>query len=352
MSEEPAEYNIEKTRRDNAILKKYAAIQKASEDKIGCQKIYVDMVDDIPAALVLDEIIFFTLPRANTGKSALRVRKDGYLWMAVRRAEWWDRKRLKEREADLAIAKLEKLGLIIKSVHRFNSLPTVHLRLNVDTFFRLYFEVLERDNPPEDENDTDLSDINDLYEMMEIPFSPNRKLPNGEGRLPNGDESLPNGESINSPYISPTQNIGTDVPFHPARQELDEIEASANLKVDKILEQNEVARQRESTGQAWRGRELTPPNYLIYGDWWHAKTGLHMYGVKGKAKMDTGWLKEFKEWYENEVSLEALDEAYEANRWRTISKPVQITADAKKIQVAPIGKVSQPEREQGKPFYV
>lgn len=205
MSEEKQEYNIEKAKRDNAILKKYAAIQKASEDKIGCQKIYVDMTDDIKAALVLDEIIFFTLPRATTGKSALRIFKNGYLWMAVRRSEWWDRKRLKKREADLAIEKLEKLNLIIKAAHRFNSLPTVHLRLNVDTFFKMYFEALERENPPENENDTQESDINDLYEMMGMPFSPNGNLPNWDSRLPKRDESLQNGDSINSPYISDTQ---------------------------------------------------------------------------------------------------------------------------------------------------
>jgi hypothetical protein len=221
MSEEKAEYNLEKARRDNAILKKYAAIQKASEDKIGCQKVYVDITDDIKAALVLDEIIFFTLPRPNTGKSALRIFKNGYLWMAVRRSEWWDRKRLKEREADLAIDKLEKLNLIIKSVHRFNSLPTIHLRLNVDVFFKLYFEALERENPPEDEKDTSVSDINDLYEMMGIPFSPNGKLPNGEGRLPNGDDSSPNGDFINSPYISPTQPPRDD--SKPAKAEPDKI---------------------------------------------------------------------------------------------------------------------------------
>lgn len=227
MSEEQAPYNIEKARKDNAILKKYAAIQKASEDKVGCQKIYVDMTDDIKAALVLDEIIFFTLPRPGTGKSALRIFKNGYLWMAVRRAEWWDRKRLKEREADLAIEKLEKLELIVKSVHRFNSLPTVHLRLNIDKFFKLYFEILEHDNPPEDESDTGMSDINDLYEMMGIPFSPNGNLRNGEGKSPNGDDSLPNGESINSPYISDTQPPEKDLTAKDF--------AEVNSKVDALL---------------------------------------------------------------------------------------------------------------------
>ena len=221
MSEDQPTYDIEKARRDNAILKKYAAIQKASEDKIGCQKIYVDMTNDLEAALVLDEIIFFTLPRPNTGKSGLRIFKDGYLWMAVRRSEWWERKRLKEREADLAIDKLEKLSLIVKKVHRFNSLPTVHLRLNIDVFFKLYFEILERDNPPEDEKDSTISDINDLYEMMGIPFSPNGNLPNGDSRLPNGDDSLPNGDSINSPYIPSTQPPPAD--SLPAKAEPDKV---------------------------------------------------------------------------------------------------------------------------------
>lgn len=108
-----------------------------------------------------------------------------------------------------------------------------------------------------------------------------------------------------------------------------------NKKVDAIIGQAKEAQSRIDSGTGWRGRELLPPDYLIYGDWWHEKTGLHMYGVKAKAGMDTGWLKAFKELFENEVTIQSCNEALEANKWRNVSSPLQIVNDAKAVQAAP-----------------
>lgn len=99
-----------------------------------------------------------------------------------------------------------------------------------------------------------------------------------------------------------------------------------------------------SQKDVWRGREICPGNYIIYGDWWHAKTGLHMYGAKSKQKVDSEWLSAFKTWYEFEITIPALEEAYKANEWRKVSKPSQITNDAKLAQAAGINKVATPER--------
>ena len=79
MSEPKGEYNIEQIKKENAVLRRYAIIQKAAEEKIGCQKIYVDIAGGIEEAFILDELIFFTLPRPETGKSGLRIWKDGVL---------------------------------------------------------------------------------------------------------------------------------------------------------------------------------------------------------------------------------------------------------------------------------
>lgn len=228
MSEEQGKYITERAKTENAALRKYAAIQKASEDKIGCQSIYVDITGDLEAALILDEIIFFTLPREN-GKSALRVWKDGYLWIAVSRADWWKRKRLTARQADTAIAKLEAQNLIFKSVHKFNGLTTPHLRLNSVEFFKRYGEELDKANPAEDQTDTITHDINDLYAMMgELQ---NRELQNcdsqnSEGELQNGETVLQNCNSFNIPDSSSTQ---------PEHDDLQEITKSANKKVDSYL---------------------------------------------------------------------------------------------------------------------
>jgi len=108
-----------------------------------------------------------------------------------------------------------------------------------------------------------------------------------------------------------------------------------NKKVDAIIGQAVEAQSRIDAGTGWRGRELLPAQYVAYGDWWYAKTGLHMYGAKAKAKVDSGWLKAFKELYENDVTIASLDEAMKSNEWRTISNPAQIVNDAKAIQAAP-----------------
>ena len=203
MSQKQGEYNVERIKAENSALRKYAAIQKAHEEKIGVQKIYIDITDNIEAALVLDEIIFFTLPREG-GKSGLRVWKDGYLWMAVHRSDWWERKRIKERQVDTAIKKLETQNLIIKKVYKFGGQTTTHLRLNSIEFFKRYGEELEKSNPAEDESDSLSKDINDLYQMMGKDWElQNGDSQNGEGDLPNGETDSQNGDSINSPNQPP-----------------------------------------------------------------------------------------------------------------------------------------------------
>lgn len=133
-----------------------------------------------------------------------------------------------------------------------------------------------------------------------------------------------------------------------------------SFSAKEIIEQSEPAWQafekmereaqnRTDSGTGWRGRELLPPNYLIYADWWVKKTGVEMYGAKAKPKIDSEWLKAFKELWENDVTIAACDEAFEANRWRKVGKPSQIVTDAKAINAAPIGEKAQstPRFENG-----
>lgn len=209
MTEEKADYNLDQLRREFAALRKYAAMQSASEDKIGVQRIYIDITGEWYTALILDEIIFWTLPRKQK-ISGLRIWKDGVLWLAVSRSEWWERKRLSERQADRAIDKLIEQNLVIKKLFKFNNSPTVHLRLNIPVFFEKYSSALIQIHPPENESDSIVKDIADLYEMMGFSNLPNGEngipiSPNGNTNLPNGNTNLPNGEILNSPDSALTQ---------------------------------------------------------------------------------------------------------------------------------------------------
>lgn len=182
---ERQEYDLETLRKEFAALRRYAAMQSAQEDKISTQRIYIDITGEIKAALVLDEIIFWTLP--HNGKSKLRIWREGVLWLAISRADWWERKRLTERQADRAINKLVEKNLIFKKVFKFQYSPTVHLRLNTPVFFELYVNKLNELHPPEFDG---------------IPILPNGKLPNG--KLPFGEnKNLPFGEILNILHASP-----------------------------------------------------------------------------------------------------------------------------------------------------
>ena len=189
---------------DAAIQQKLAAMFAANKDEVSVPKIYIDMTGGWETGAVLDEIMFWTLPKKNTGRTSLRVFRDKKLWLAVRRAEWWDRKRLTERQADTAVGKLVTQGLIEKDVFLFDGKPTVHLRLITSKFAALYAEKLQEIAAGEDDENL-VRDIADLYSMMGFP--PQNVISN----LQNGEMlNLQNGEIINSP-IQP-EKTASEIP--------------------------------------------------------------------------------------------------------------------------------------------
>lgn len=178
---------------EKALQHKLAAMFAANKDDVSVPKIYIDMTGEWETAAVIDEIMFWTLPKKATGRTSLRVFRENKLWLAVRRAEWWDRKRLGTRQADLAIKKLKEMGFIESDVFLFDGKPTVHLRLILDKFIKVYSEKL-MEYAKDDGDESLMSDISDLYEMMSpIHQTVKSNSPNGEML------NSPNGEIINSP---------------------------------------------------------------------------------------------------------------------------------------------------------
>lgn len=185
------DFDLAVAQQETAALQKYALIKSSAEDIVSVSKIYIDMTGDIEAAMVLDELMFWTCPTKRRG-TGLRVRRDGYLWLAVGRSDWWERKRITERQADRAVRKLEELGLVQKKVMLFGGKTTVHLRVIVKKFFELY----AKNTPQFDDEggEDDANDLADLYEMMgAIHQTVNPDSPNGKTM------DSPNGKTINSP---------------------------------------------------------------------------------------------------------------------------------------------------------
>ena len=70
--EEQAKYKTEA-----GVQQKLAAMFAANKDEVSIPKIYIDMTGDWKAAAVLDELLFWTLPKKGTGKTSLRVFRNG-----------------------------------------------------------------------------------------------------------------------------------------------------------------------------------------------------------------------------------------------------------------------------------
>jgi hypothetical protein len=120
----------------------FFAWEQATRDTIDVKKIYIDLVDDLIAGILLSQIVFWFLP-TDDGKSKLRVEKDGEYWLAKGREDWWDECRIKPRQSDEALKKLVELGIIEKRLYKFNGTPTTHLRIVWETFLKLLNEKLQ-----------------------------------------------------------------------------------------------------------------------------------------------------------------------------------------------------------------
>src|SRR5699024_12159927 len=109
--------------------------EQASEDTIDFKRIYVDVAGDILAGLLLSQIIYWHLPN-KSGEQKLRVEKDGHLWIAKGRSEWFEEIRLTARQFDRASKILEDKGLIEKRSEEHTS----ELQSRFDLVCRLLLE--------------------------------------------------------------------------------------------------------------------------------------------------------------------------------------------------------------------
>lgn len=101
------------------------------EDGLFLNKKFIDMTGDIITGILLSQIFYWFLPSKN-GKTKLRVRKDGRLWLAKKRTDWWDECRISLKQYIRAIKILESMKLVEIKVFKFNGDPTVHIFLNED----------------------------------------------------------------------------------------------------------------------------------------------------------------------------------------------------------------------------
>lgn len=153
--------------------------EKKTSDTLDFKKTYVDIAGDLKAGVMLAHIIYWSLPD-KSGDLKLRVEKDGHFWIAVRRIDWWERVRLTEHEADTAIRKLLKAGLVVKKCYKFNGEPTVHVRLEVANFLAMWEKITQqkKTNSPtmSEPNTQSAGNGNGLKPKNVIPAKPQNDL--------------------------------------------------------------------------------------------------------------------------------------------------------------------------------
>jgi hypothetical protein len=93
------------------------------------KRCYIEMAGDIPTGVLLSQIVFWFLPGKN-GATKLSVERDGRLWLAKQREEWWDECCIRPKQFDRCVAQLEAAGFITTAVYKFDGFATKHISLN------------------------------------------------------------------------------------------------------------------------------------------------------------------------------------------------------------------------------
>ncbi len=125
------------------VFNDFLVWEMTSRDTIDFKKIYVDLVNDLIAGLLLSQIVYWHLPNSQ-GEPKLRVERDGLLWLVKSREDWWKETRITTRQYDRAIKILDSLGIVTTKLYKFNGTPVIHLHLNWDVFLTRMNALLEQ----------------------------------------------------------------------------------------------------------------------------------------------------------------------------------------------------------------
>lgn len=115
-------------------FKQYLKWLQLHEDAILLRRAYIDIAGDLAAGVMLSQLVFWHLPNPATGKTKLRVDKQGHRWVAKSDKEWWDECRLTVDQARRARSLLVKTGVVESRTFKFNGTPTTHLRIVEEEF--------------------------------------------------------------------------------------------------------------------------------------------------------------------------------------------------------------------------
>ncbi len=253
---------------------KFLRWEQEDQDKIKVKRIYIDIAGDIVAGLLLSQIIYWHLP-SKKGTSRLQVYKDGQLWLAKGRDDWWDECRITSRQFDRAITMLTSKGIVRKELFRFAGSPTVHVRLVPEKLMEYKNAILQKREEEEGQR--------------EIHFTESVKSnsPNGEIQL---DESVKTLTEITTEIT--TETTTREEPSAP----YEKIKDLYNETCTSLSKVRLVTENRKATIKArWRqhGHDLTIFEELFT----KAEASYFLCGGN-----DRGWKANF-DWLLNEANM-------------------------------------------------
>jgi hypothetical protein len=120
----------------------FLAWEATFSDAFIVRRIYVRMVDDLNAGIMLSRIVYYYLP-GKDGNSRLRVNHQNRLWIAKGRDEWEKEICLTPKQVDRSVKILRDLNLVDKATFKFNGTPKMHVRLRIGKFLTAWQEQLD-----------------------------------------------------------------------------------------------------------------------------------------------------------------------------------------------------------------
>jgi hypothetical protein len=111
---------------------RFQSEESSLREQVTVRMVYVDITGDLISGILLSQIVYWHIPSRETGKPKLKVFKEGHLWLAKERSDWWTEIRITDRQYDRAIKILIEKELVEVKKFKFNGMPMIHIRLLYD----------------------------------------------------------------------------------------------------------------------------------------------------------------------------------------------------------------------------
>ena len=117
-------------------------------DVVLIRNIWTRILKSATSSLLFNQILYWST-EDKKGNSKLKVKKDGYYWIAKTYQQWEEEIYLPASTVRDAVNKLSKLGLISTHSYMFNGLKTLHIRVDWSAYSRLLQEEFDLNFPGE-----------------------------------------------------------------------------------------------------------------------------------------------------------------------------------------------------------